>query len=83
MGDLQTIESLQDWGDIRHSCNKPAFIVLNRYTGLWRLDATRILALEFLRSAAEENQIILNFRSPLSADRSLLITINYDHFNLK
>ena len=40
---------------------------------MWRLGATRILALEFLRSRAEENQLILNFRS-LLIDRLLLIT---------
>ena len=43
---------------------------LNRYTALWRLGATQILALEFLRSRAEQNQLILNFRSPLINKRS-------------
>ena len=45
-------------------------LVLNRYTALWRLGATQILALEFLRSLAEENQLFFYFRSPSIDSRS-------------
>ena len=34
---------------------------LNRITHLWRFGATQILELEFLRSRAAQNQLILNF----------------------